>query len=138
MQPLPLIRPSPAIHNHKNRANPIMKYHHSLAAGICGFVLISGFASTAAAETSHQWNAFEVDFNALGLASISPTSGANKAPAEGAMGRIASYRVAFSQAGSYDLYVRWRPGSFYFSQILWRYAAMDGGQECQRPHCWRI
>jgi hypothetical protein len=115
MQPLPLIRPSPAIHNHKNRANPIMKHHHSLSAGICGFVLLSGFASTAAAETSHQWNAFEVDFNALGLAAISPTSNDNKAPAEDATGRSVSYRAAFSQAGSYDLYVRCIPGSFYVS-----------------------
>ncbi len=92
-----------------------MKYQHHLAAGgICGFVLLSGVVSTAAAETSHQWNSFAVDFNALGLASISSASDDNKAPAEDAIGRSASYRVAFSQAGSYDLYVRWSPGAFCF------------------------
>lgn len=91
-----------------------MKYHHSLAAGLCGFVLISAKVASAAAETSHSWNPFEVDFNALGLAAISAASNDNKAPEQGAMDRTASYRVAFSQAGSYDLYVRWIPGSFYF------------------------
>ncbi len=91
-----------------------MKYQHHLAAGLCGFVLLSGIASTAAAETSHSWNPSAVDFNALGLAAISSTSNSHKAPEQGAMDRTASYRVAFSQAGSYDLYVRWIPGSFYF------------------------
>jgi hypothetical protein len=94
----------------------IMKYQHHLAAGICGFAFLTGIVSTTAAETSHSWNACEVDFNALGLAAISSTSNDNKAPAEDVIGRGASYRVAFSQAGSYDLYVRWIPGSFYFGK----------------------
>jgi hypothetical protein len=94
-----------------------MKYPHHLAAGICGIAL-SGIISTAAAETSHQWNTFEIDFNALGLGSINPTSTAYKAPEEGAMDRTAIYRVAFAQAGSYDLYVRWLPGSFYIGQTF--------------------
>jgi hypothetical protein len=108
----------PSSRSHKDQSIHIMKYQHHLAAGICGFVLLSGIVSAAAAESSHQWNVFEVDFNALGLASISPTSTAYKAPEEGAIDRVASYRVAFSQAGSYDLYVRWMPGSFYISQTF--------------------
>jgi hypothetical protein len=102
----------------KDPSTHIMKYPHYLAAGLCGIVLLSGIISTAAAETSHQWNPFEVDFNALGLGSISPTSTAYKAPEQGAMDRTASYRVAFSQAGSYDLYVRWMPGGFYIGQTF--------------------
>jgi chemotaxis protein histidine kinase CheA len=91
-----------------------MKYQHHLAAGLCGFVLLSGIVSTATAETGQSWNPSAVDFNALGLVAISSTSNSHKAPEQGAMDRTASYRVAFSQAGSYDLYVRWIPGSFYF------------------------
>jgi hypothetical protein len=72
--------------------------------------------STVAAQSSHGWNAFEVDFNALGCAAISCTKSASKSPAEGEVGRTATYRVPISQAGKYALYMRWIPGSFFVSQ----------------------
>jgi hypothetical protein len=116
-----------------------MKCHHHLAAGICGIAL-TGIVSTTAAETSHSWNTFEVDFNALGLAAISPTSNDHKAPDAGALNRIASYRVAFSKAGSYDLYVRCIPGAFYMGKSFgetpqWQEAHPSGRGACQGGGC---
>jgi len=93
-----------------------MNYHHHLAARIYASFLLPGIVSIAAAQSSHSWNTFEVDFNALGMASISPTSNHHRSPEAGTMERVVTYDVAFSKADSYNLYVRWIPGSFYVNR----------------------
>lgn len=79
---------------------------------------VSTTVAAASAPTSHSWNAFEPDFDALGGAAISSKSNTYKAPSGTEIGHTASYRVTFSQAGKYDLYVRWVPGTFYFSEVF--------------------
>ena len=81
-------------------------------------VTVSLTTFAAPTKKSHSWNAFEADFDALGGAAISSKSNSYKAPSEDNISPTASYRVAFTKAGKYDLYVRCLPGSFYFSEAF--------------------
>ena len=85
---------------------------------------IAVFTQTANADEAKNsvwrgWNTYEPDTEALGFACISTRDNSNKAPDESRTDRIATYRVPFAHAGTYDLYVRiGKDGTMYFSKVF--------------------
>ncbi len=92
---------------------------------LCRVMCTALMAITAFTQTAHAngvfsgWNSYEPDTGALGFASISTRDNSHKAPDEIATDRMATYRVPFSHAGTYDLYVRiQKDGTMYFSKVF--------------------
>ncbi|MGM0488422.1 MAG: hypothetical protein ACQESR_16890 [Planctomycetota bacterium] len=64
------------------------------------------------------WNTYEPDTRALGYAYISTRDNSYNAPGESETDRIATYRVPFAHAGTYDLYVRSENATMVFSKVF--------------------
>jgi len=57
-------------------------------------------------SSGSSWDTVVSDSNALGSVYITPLGGVRRAPEDGDTRRVASYRVTFAEAGTYDLYGR--------------------------------
>ncbi|MBT8044462.1 MAG: hypothetical protein KJO79_05875, partial [Verrucomicrobiae bacterium] len=92
-----------------------IKDNHYPSTLVCALALVTAVAQ---ADDRNSWNTYQPDIQALGSRCISSNSNQYKTPGTSDTGRIATYSVSFSKAGTYDLYVRMMLGSVYFSNAF--------------------